>query len=181
MSDRTLSDPRVVVSHPDRNGTPSERWLRRVNRRTLHIAENPLPAWEKVTRMVAGLGVFSTLIVASLAMPGFVAGASAQRVIAIASPKRTASVQVAVGKSQDVRTDAPFVDITVGDADIADVNPLTDHSLSVLGKKIGTTRVSVYGEGKKLVGIFDVEVSYDVSRLAEEIAHRFPGSRLRCC
>ena len=49
------------------------------------------------------------------------------------------------------------------------MTPLTDHSLSILGKKIGTTRVSIYGEGKRLVGLFDVEVSYDISRLSVEI------------
>ena len=37
---------------------------------------------------------------------------------------------------------------------------------------------SVYGEGKKLVGIFDVEVSYDVSRLTNELARIFPGSHM---
>ena len=41
-----------------------------------------------------------------------------------------------------------FVEVTVGDPEVADVNPLTDRSLSILGKKIGTTRVTVYGEGK---------------------------------
>src|SRR6185437_15002560 len=59
------------------------------------------------------------------------------------------------------------------------VNPLTDRSLSILGKKIGTTRVSVYTEGKKLVGIFDVEVSYDITRLKNELHRRFPGSRIQ--
>ena len=48
---------------------------------------------------------------------------------------------------------------------MADVNPLTDRSLSILGKKNGTTRVSVYAEGKKLIGVFDVEVVYDTSLL----------------
>ena len=67
---------------------------------------------------------------------------------------------------------------SVGDPDVADVNPLTDHALSILGKKIGTTRVSVYGEGKKLVGIFDIEVSYDITRLSNELRRRFPGSRI---
>ena len=66
-----------------------------------------------------------------------------------------------------MRTDTSFVEITVGDPEVADVKPLTDHSLSILGKKIGTTRVSVYGEGKKLIGMFDVEVSYDTSLLAD--------------
>src|SRR5262249_23111595 len=32
---------------------------------------------------------------------------------------------------------------------------------------------------KKLLGVFDVEVSYDVSQLAAEVARRFPGAGLR--
>src|SRR5262249_52994792 len=87
---------------------------------------------------------------------------------------RTATITVTVGKSEDVRTEQSFVDIIVGDPDVADVNPLTDHAISILGKKIGTTRVTVYGPEKKIVGIFDIEVSYDVSRLSAEIA-RFTG------
>jgi len=85
---------------------------------------------------------------------------------------------VTLGKSEDVHTDQNLVDISVGDPEVADVNPLTDHALSILGKKIGTTRVTVYGEGKKQVGIFDVEVSYDISRLATEIA-RFTGGGVK--
>ncbi len=94
------------------------------------------------------------------------------------STARTATVTVTVGKSEDVRTDQGFVDIIVGDPDVADVNPLTDHALSILGKKIGTTRVTVYGAEKKVVGIFDVEVSYDISRLSAEIS-RFTGGGIR--
>src|SRR6202051_4976246 len=91
---------------------------------------------------------------------------------------RTVTVTVTVGKSQDIHTDQSLVDIMVGDPDIADVNPLTDHALSILGKKIGTTRVTVYGQDKKVVGIFDIEVSYDVSRLSAEIA-RFTGGGIK--
>ena len=80
-----------------------------------------------------------------------------------------------LGKSEDVHTDQRLVDISVGDPTVADVNPLTDHALSILGKKIGTTRVTVYGEDKKAVGIFDIDVSYDVSRLAVEIARLSGG------
>jgi pilus assembly protein CpaC len=105
--------------------------------------------------------------------------ANAQRMLSIAAAKRTSSVNVAVGKSEDVGTDASFVDILVGDPEIADVNPLTDKVISILGKKIGTTRVSLYGEGKKLVGIFDIEVSYDVSKLREELTQRFRQAKIR--
>ena len=63
--------------------------------------------------------------------------------------------------------------------EIADVNPLTDKSLSILGRKPGTTRVSVYAEGKKLIGVFDVTVTHDTSILASEIARRFPYAKIR--
>jgi pilus assembly protein CpaC len=101
------------------------------------------------------------------------------RIIQISGNNHTAMVTVTIGKSQDVRTGTSFVDVMVGDPDVADVNPLTDHTLSILGKKIGTTRVQVYAEGKKLIGIFDVEVSYDISRLTNELKRRFAGSHLQ--
>jgi pilus assembly protein CpaC len=111
---------------------------------------------------------------------GWPAGeAQAERVIQIAGSKRTVTVPVYIGKSEDVRTDTSFVEITVGDPDIADVNPLTDRSLSILGKKNGTTRVAAYAEGKKLIGVFDVEVVYDTSLLQSEIKRRFPYANLR--
>jgi pilus assembly protein CpaC len=111
---------------------------------------------------------------------GMIGDAHAQsRSIQISGNTRTVMVTVPIGKSEDVRTDTSFVDVVVGDPEVADVNPLTDHALSILGKKIGTTRVSVYAEGKKLVGIFDIEVSYDITRLTNELRRRFPGSQIK--
>ena len=115
-----------------------------------------------------------------LGLIGMIGSAYAQeRIVQIAGAHRTAMVTVTMGKSQDVRTDRSFVDVTVGDPAVADVNPLTDHSLSILAKKIGTTRVSVYAENKKLVGIFDIEVTYDLTRLTNELNRNFPGSKIR--
>jgi pilus assembly protein CpaC len=118
-------------------------------------------------------------MLALTAAPGLARDAkAAERTVAIGGA-RTTSLTVPIDKSEDVRTDQPFVDIVVGNPDIADVNALTDRTLSILGKKLGTTRVSVYGEEKRLVGVFDVLVSYDTSALAGELARRFPTSKLR--
>ncbi len=114
----------------------------------------------------ASAALAATLIAALALAP---AAAQAQDHIALANPVRTAMVQVTLGKSQDVRTDQSFADVVIGDATVADVNLLTDRSLSILGKKIGTTRVTVYGTDKKLVGIFDIQVSFDVTQLSSEI------------
>ena len=110
--------------------------------------------------------VAALLVTAAPGVPGVTGAAMAQRMIQVGSSKRTAAVVVPVGKSEDVRTEVPFTDIVVGNPDVADVTALTDHTLSILGKKIGTTRVSIYGQDRKLIGVFDVEVSYDVSTLA---------------
>ncbi|HXN42774.1 MAG TPA: type II and III secretion system protein family protein [Xanthobacteraceae bacterium] len=104
---------------------------------------------------------------------------AADSLVVLGSGQRTESIVVPTGKSQNIRTDTNFVDVVVGDPEIADVMPLTDRSLSILGKKIGTTRVSVYAEGKKLIGVFDIEVSYDVPKLAAELRQRFPRAQFR--
>src|SRR5580693_2024017 len=44
------------------------------------------------------------------------------------------------------------------------------------GIHTGMVRVTAGGPDKKPVGIFDVEVSYDISRLASEIGHFTGGS-----
>ncbi len=88
-------------------------------------------------------------------------------------------IGVNIGKTEDVRTDTSFVDLQVGDPEVADVNPLTDRSLSILGRKSGTTRVTAYGENKKLIGVFDVEVSHDTSMLASTLAKRFPYAKIK--
>jgi pilus assembly protein CpaC len=137
-----------------------------------HIKRGALAAWQGSLR-VAPRGLLATLaatVIAATALTAAPTGdAQAQRLIQISGANRTVAVTIAVGKTEDVRVDAPFSDVTVGDPEVADVAPLTDHTLSILGKKIGTTRVTVYADGKRQLGIFDIEVSYDVSRLATEI------------
>ena len=138
---------------------------------------------QRDTKRVAGGwlrdAAIALIVAVVLALAGWAVEAHAQQRIKFDHTDHTAMVSVTIGKSQDVRTESSFVDVTVGDPEIADVNPLTDHTLSILGKKIGTTRVSVYAEGKKLIGIFDVEVTYDVTRLTNELKRRFPNARLR--
>ena len=123
-------------------------------------------------------GLIRAALVAMTALTLAPAAAHADQRITLSSGVHTSTVRVTVGKTEDVHTDQNLVDITVGDPDVADVNPLTDHALSILGKKIGTTRVTAYGPDKKPVGIFDIEVSYDISRLETEIS-RFTGGGIR--
>lgn len=134
-------------------------------------------AWRRAGISAALITAIAIAATATLGPIGF--ARAADSLVVLGSGNRAESIVVATGKSQNIRTDSNFVDVVVGDPEIADVMPLTDHSLSILGKKIGTTRVSVYAEGKKLVGVFDIEVSYDVPKLAAELRQRFPQARFR--
>src|SRR3954470_9918007 len=129
-------------------------------------------------RLKTALRAALMLTAATLAAGALSAPAQA-REVELAAGRTTATVKVSIGKSEGVRTGESFSEVIVSDPDVADAIPLTDRSLSVLGKKIGTARVSVYGEAKKLVGVFDIEVSYDTSRLGSELAQRFPHARFR--
>ena len=54
-------------------------------------------------------------------LPNAVGEAQAQRLLQISAAKRTALLTVAVGKTEDVRIDGPFTEVTVGDPEVADV------------------------------------------------------------
>ena len=88
------------------------------------------------------------------------------------------SVNVAIGDTQTLHTGASYVDLVVGDPDIADAMPLTDRSFYVHGKKLGTTTISIFDARKTLVGAMEIEVGYNTTRLRQEIRRRLPGSNI---
>lgn len=132
-------------------------------------------------RMIKGLaGVLVTAVILlglAGALPSGPAGA-AGRVIQLAA-NGTTSLQIPKGKSASVRTEASFTDIVVGDPDIATVAPLTDQSLYLIGKKVGSTSVAVFDDQKRLVGEIEVEVSADNERLTRQLRQAVPGSTIR--
>jgi pilus assembly protein CpaC len=85
-------------------------------------------------------------------------------------------MRVTVNKSRTTRLDFPFQDVMVGSSEIADVIPISDQTLYVLGKKIGTTNISVFDRDRKLLAVIDVEVGIDVALLEARI-HESTGNR----
>ena len=135
--------------------------------------------WPQGRSSLALTLISAVLVAGASLMPLSIGGAQAAEPQLVRMGKRATSVNVVVGKSEDIRTEQSFMEVVVGDPEIADVNPLTDRTVSILGKKIGTTRVVVYAEGKKQVGIFDVQVSYDVVQLSAELSRQFPRSHIK--
>jgi len=82
---------------------------------------------------------------------------------------------ISINKSKNISLKMIFKKVIVGASDIADVIPVQNNTLYILGKKIGTTNITVFGVEKKVIGILDVEVQPDLkfikSRVLTAISH----------
>jgi pilus assembly protein CpaC len=116
------------------------------------------------------------LIAAVSGLGGLLSGAAhAQSIINISDGQRVGKLTVAVGKSETLRVSEPFENVVVGNPDIADVAPLTDQSLYLLGRAVGTTNLAVYNSERELIAVIDVEVTFDVSGMREAMNAALPG------
>jgi pilus assembly protein CpaC len=108
-----------------------------------------------------------------------VAPAAAQSVINISDGQRVGRITVAVGQSETLRVSEPFENVVVGNPAIADVAPLTDQTMYLLGGAVGTTNLAIYNAESELIAVIDVEVTSDVRGLREALNAACRASRSR--
>ncbi|MXO75232.1 type II and III secretion system protein family protein [Altererythrobacter aerius] len=85
------------------------------------------------------------------------------------------SIEVPVNKSQVVSADRAIARAMVGNAEVADVLPISERSVYVLGKKFGTTSLTLYDRANRVIAVMDVEVGPDVEGLRTQMADLVPG------
>lgn len=88
------------------------------------------------------------------------------------------TLEVPFNKSQVVSADRPIAKAMVGSSDIADILPVTDRSIYVLGKKMGTTSLTLYDSAGRVISIIDIAVGPDVEALSDQINELIPGSKI---
>lgn len=113
-------------------------------------------------------GMLAVLGVASLAAPALAADQAGGR-IWVNESERGGQVVVMLNKSRTIRILRPFATATIGAAEIADVLPMSDRSLYIQGKRVGTTNLSLFDESQRLISVIDVEVAIDTGNLREKI------------
>ncbi len=87
-------------------------------------------------------------------------------------------LDVPLNKSQVVTVDRPISKAMVGNQEIADVLPMTNQSLYVLGKKMGTTSLTVYDTNNRVISVIDVAVGPDVVSLRRQMSELMPGENI---
>ncbi len=131
-------------------------------------------------KRTAGWFVALAVIAAASYSPEARAQVRAQSTIAVElqSGKHGGEFLVPINKSQILRVDVPFTDLLVGNEEIADVLPLTNRTIYVLGKSLGSTSLSIYGPRKRLIAIVDLMVTYDVQGLKSRLFDLFPEEEI---
>ncbi len=102
---------------------------------------------------------------------------AADRFIDVSSPSLH-RVFVPVSQSVTLQVNATLGDIVVGDEKIADAQPMTDKTLYIIGKAVGTTTVNLFSEDKRSLGAIQIEVGQDVSDMAVAIRQVAPKARI---
>jgi pilus assembly protein CpaC len=120
-------------------------------------------------------------LIAAASLAGAVATSpvSAQvSAISVADGVHAGEIAVPVNKSQVIRSDRPYVRALIGNPEIADVLPLSNTSLYVLGKKAGTTSLTLYDRGNTLIAVVDVVVGPDVISLKRQLSQLIQGDQV---
>ena len=88
------------------------------------------------------------------------------------------SISLPLNKSQVLRVNQAVTRIAVGNSAVVDAVPLTDRSFYVLGKAVGTTNLSVYGQKSELLAVIDVTVGTDVEGVKAALHTMMPNDRI---
>jgi pilus assembly protein CpaC len=88
------------------------------------------------------------------------------------------AIEVPANKSRVVSADRPIGKALIGNADIADVLPISERSVYLLGKSFGTTSLTLYDRTNHVIAVMDVAVGPDVESLSAQIAELVPGQHI---
>lgn len=89
------------------------------------------------------------------------------------------SLEVPVNKSQVVTANRPISKAMIGNAEVADVLPISERSVYVLGKQFGTTSLTLYDRANRVIAVMDVAVGPDTDGLRRQLSQHLPGQDIK--
>lgn len=118
----------------------------------------------------------NSMIALSLPLALALAGASAGPAMAQSGDYglHAGSLEVALDKSEVVTADRAIGRAMIGNSEIADVMPISDRSIYVLGQSVGTTSLTLYDRNNRVIAVMDVSVGPDVDGVRRELASLMP-------
>ncbi len=84
------------------------------------------------------------------------------------------SVEVKIGHTRLVDIPVGVKRVSVGKDRVTDVVVISPRQIYVVGKEVGTTNITLWDQQERVVGVFDVRVARDLSRLKEHLYQVLP-------
>ncbi len=137
-----------------------------------------LSLWEILSSMAGAFMIALTVLLQPVAL-GYDQAEARAAFFRLTESAHAGRLRVVMHKSETVEVDMPFAEVVVGDPEIADVLPVSDVAVYILGKQIGATNISLYSEDRRLIGVIDLEISYDVVNVRSVIAQNVEGGSIR--
>ena len=128
-------------------------------------------------KSLAGRALPALALIAALAAPLTVAAPAAAQG-AGNDGMHAGALEVPINKSQVVSSDRPIAKALVGNSDIADVLPISQRSVYVLGKRFGTTSLTLYDSANRVLAVMDIAVGPDVEGLRRQMSQLIPGQTI---
>src|SRR5262249_4334113 len=142
-------------------------------------AVSPRPATRSAAMSISNLSR-RALAVAILAASAAVAPlpGTTLHALPVAGGLQAEPMEVPLNHSQVFTAGRPFTRALVGSSDVADILPLSDRSLYVLGKKMGTTSITLYDRAGTVIAVVEVAVGPDVVSLRRELNELMPNEKI---
>ncbi|GLV27796.1 general secretion pathway protein [Sphingobium sp. TomTYG75] len=128
--------------------------------------------------MVRGKSMRALALGAALVAGGATSAPAQIASLTASNVDHAGQLDVPLNKSQVLTVDRAFSKALVGNQEVADILPLTNRSLYVLGKKVGTTSLTLYDSRNMLIAVVDVAVGPDVVTLKRQLAELIPGEQI---
>ena len=121
---------------------------------------------------------FRRAALCAAAIVALAAASPAAPQVTVASGVHAGELEVPINKSQVLRSDRPYSKALIGNPEIADIVPISDSSVYVLGKKAGTTSLTLYDRANRLIAVVDVIVGPDVTSLKRQLSDTMPADQV---
>lgn len=101
-----------------------------------------------------------------------------KQIIARRARSNLEKIQLILRESETLNTNIPYATALISDDSIADVVPLSDRMIYILGKKVGNARLTILDKDKKITNLIEIEVTYNLAKMQKEINELLPKAKI---
>lgn len=118
------------------------------------------------------------VVLVSLAGIAGIATAQGTGALRLSNAPSERSITVMLDQASILESSRPFTELQIAQPDIADVQPLSDRTIYLLGRRLGRTSLALIGDDGRLIDNVSIVVEPDLSQLKQRLRELLPRERI---